>query len=589
MAAKTQYKMNKTKGRVISVNESLVGAQITEGAVINGEVAYIIIEDGKRLKSEVIDVKSGNTVYLQVFEDTSWMRAGDLVEFSGLPLAVKLGPGILGSVTDGLQNPLYELAKIEWFLERGLEVEPLDTTVKWLFTPSVQKGDVVTGGGILGAVPEKLFEHKIFVPFSMQENYTVAHIADKGNYTIDEDIAIVKDSAGHSIKLQMAFDWPVKKPMPFHERSVPVTPLPTGIRILDALFPIAYGGTACCPGPFGAGKTVLQHSLAKHSQADIVIMAACGERAGEAVEIFKDFPELIDPKTGKSLMDRTYIVGNTSSMPVAAREASVYLATTVGEYYRKQGLDVLILADSTSRWAQALRETSGRKEEIPGPEAFPMYISTLISAFYDRAGVDILENGQTGSLSIMGTVSPAGGNFDEPVTQATLLSTGAFWGLSRALSDARKYPAIDRIDSNSKYPSLLKIEEVSLLMELLRDGKSIASNILLMGEKGITDEAYISYQKAELVDAVFLQQNSFNDVDGVTNPDRLRIMFDIVKEIIDAPVTLKGKENIRSHFNFMRQAYMDWNLIQVDDEKFEKQKTQILNLVKKMGHAKENI
>lgn len=575
--------MNKSKGRVVSVNESLVGVEITEGAVINGEVAYIIIEDGKRLKAEVIDVKTGNMVYLQVFEDTSWMKFGDIVEFSGLPLAVKLGPGILGSVTDGLQNPLYELAKKEWFLERGLEVEPLDTTVKWHFTPSVKEGDIVTGGSVLGSVPEKLFKHKIFVPFSMQGNYTVESIIEEGDYTIEKDIVTVKDADGNSKKLQMAFDWPVKTPMPFNKRSVPVTPLPTGIRILDALFPIAYGGTACCPGPFGAGKTVLQHSLAKHSKADIVIMAACGERAGEAVEIFKDFPELIDPKTGKSLMDRTYIVGNTSSMPVAAREASVYMATTVGEYYRKQGLDVLMLADSTSRWAQALRETSGRKEEIPGPEAFPMYISTLISAFYDRAGVDILENGETGSLSIMGTVSPAGGNFDEPVTQATLLSTGAFWGLSRALSDARKYPAIDRIDSNSKYPSLLKHEEVAFLLELLREGKTIASNILLMGEKGITDEAYISYQKAELVDAVFLQQNSFNDVDGVTDPKRLRVMFDVVKEIIDAPVTLKGKEEIRSHFNFMRQAYIDWNMIQVDNETFQKQKSQILNLVKTMG------
>lgn len=581
--------MKKAKGEVVSVNESLVGARNTEGAVINGEVAYIILEDGKRLKSEVIDVKTGGVVYLQVFEDTGWMRIGDTVEFTGLPLAVKLGPGILGSVTDGLQNPLYELAKKEWFLERGLEVSPLDNTQKWYFTPTVLKGETVTGNSVLGHVPEKLFQHKIFVPFSIQGEYTVEHIVPEGEYTIDETIATIKDSNGNVQELQMAFDWPVKKPMPFHERSVPEKPMPTGIRILDALFPIAFGGTACNPGPFGAGKTVLQHSLARHSQADVVIIAACGERAGEAVEVFKDFPELLDPRTGKSLMDRTYIVGNTSSMPVAAREASVYMATTVGEYYRKQGLNVLILADSTSRWAQALRETSGRKEEIPGPEAFPMYISTLISAFYDRAGVEMLSDGNTGSLSIIGTVSPAGGNFDEPVTQATLLSTGAFWGLSRALSDARKYPAIDRIDSTSKYPSLLQREEVIYLLELLRDGKTIASNILLMGEKGITDESYIRYQKSELLDSVFLQQNSFDDVDGVTNPDRLRLMFVMVKEIIDAPVAIQGKEAIRSHFNFMRQAFLDWNYIQLKDEKFEKQKSKLLTLVKKMGYAKENV
>ena len=581
--------MQRAKGKVVSVNESLVSAQTISGAVMNGEVAYIVIEDGKRLKAEVIDVKEGNRVYLQVFEDTSWMKVGDPVEFTGLPLAVKLGPGILGAVTDGLQNPLYELGKIEWFLERGLEVAPLDPNVKWHFTPKVHKGDTVTGGSVLGTVPEKLFEHKIFVPFSLRGDYTVEHIAETGDYTIDDPIATIKDASGKTIPLTMAFEWPVKMPMPFNQRSVPQKSLPTGIRILDALFPIAYGGTACNPGPFGAGKTVLQHSLARHSQADVVIIAACGERAGEAVEVFKDFPELIDPRTGKSLMDRTYIVGNTSSMPVAAREASVYMATTVGEYYRKQGLNVLILADSTSRWAQALRETSGRKEEIPGPEAFPMYISTLISAFYDRAGVEILPDGAEGSLSIIGTVSPAGGNFDEPVTQATLLSTGAFWGLSRALSDARKYPAIDRIDSNSKYPSLLEQEEVTYLLELLRDGKTIASNIILMGEKGITDEAYIRYQKAELLDAVFLQQNSFHEVDGVTAPDRLRFMFDMVKEIIDAPLTIEGKEEIRSHFNFIRQAFLDWNYMRPDEEGFQKQQSKLLNLVKKRGHVAENV
>ncbi|MBO3116069.1 V-type ATP synthase subunit A [Winogradskyella sp. DF17] len=581
--------MENAKGKVVSVNESLVGVKNTEGSVMNGEVAYIILEDGKRLKSEVIDVKSGNLVYLQVFEDTSWMKVGDAVEFTGLPLSVKLGPGILGTVTDGLQNPLYELAKKEWFLERGMVVEPLNTEVKWHFTPRVKKGDLVSGSSILGTVPEKLFEHKIFVPFLLQGLYTVESIIGEGDYTINDTIAIVENDTGNSIELTMAFDWPVKRPMPFHERSVPAETLPTGMRILDALFPIAYGGTACSPGPFGAGKTVLQHSIAKHSRADVVIIAACGERAGEAVEVFKDFPELIDPRTGKSLMDRTYIVGNTSSMPVAAREASVYMATAVGEYYRKQGLDVLILADSTSRWAQALRETSGRKEEIPGPEAFPMYISTLISAFYDRAGVEILADGSKGSLSIIGTVSPAGGNFDEPVTQATLLSTGAFLGLSRELSDARKYPAIDRIDSSSQYPSLISTEEVRFLKELLKEGKTIASNLLLMGERGITNDAYITYQKSELLDAVFLQQNSFDDVDGVTNPERLRMMFNMVKHIIDTPVHADTKEDIRSHFNFLRQAFLDWNYLKIEDPQFGKQKTKIMNLVKQKADVKENV
>jgi V/A-type H+-transporting ATPase subunit A len=573
------------KGKVISVNESLVGVETTEGSVMNGEVAYIVLEDGKRLKAEVIDIKPGKMVYLQVFEDTSWMRVGDLVEFTQLPLTVKLGPGILGSVTDGLQNPLYKLAEQETFLERGMDVAPLDTSIKWEFTPQVRKGDQVSGGSVLGSVPEKIFEHKIFVPFQLTDTYTIETIVEKGHYTINDTIATVKDSSGNQRQLTMTFDWPVKQPMPFHSRSVPTETLPTGMRILDALFPLAYGGTACSPGPFGAGKTVLQHSIAKHSKTDIVIIAACGERAGEAVEVFKDFPELIDPRTGNSLMDRTYIVGNTSSMPVAAREASVYVATAVGEYYRKQGLDVLILADSTSRWAQALRETSGRKEEIPGPEAFPMYISTLIAAFYDRAGVEELPDGSKGSLSILGTVSPAGGNFDEPVTQATLLSTGAFLGLSRELSDARKYPAIDRIDSSSQYPSLISPKEVKEMKDLLNEGKTIASNLLLMGERGITNEAYITYQKSELLDAVFLQQNSFDDVDGVTNPERLRTMFDMVKYIIDSPIHAETKDEIRTHFNFLRQAFIDWNYLKPDDPAFEQQKTKIMNLVKQKAHA----
>ncbi|NND04840.1 MAG: V-type ATP synthase subunit A [Saprospiraceae bacterium] len=581
--------MQKTKGEVISVSESLVGVTNLQGPISNGEVAHISIEDDTRLKAEVIDVKSGGLAYLQVFEDTSWIKVGDAVIFDGQALSVRLGPGILGTVTDGLQNPLYELAKKEWFLERGMEVDPLDNTKEWSFSPMVKVGDVVSAGSVIGVVPEKIFQHKIFVPFSLNGKYTVKHIVPEGDYTIVQDIALLEDLKGSSISLQMAFEWPVKESMPFHKRSVPQEPLPTGIRILDALFPIARGGTACIPGPFGAGKTVLQHSLARHSLVDVVIIAACGERAGEAVEIFKDFPDLMDPRTGNSLMDRTYIVGNTSSMPVAAREASVYLAATVGEYFRKQGLDVLILADSTSRWAQALRETSGRKEEIPGPEAFPMYISTLISAFYDRAGLELLPENETGSLSIIGTVSPAGGNFDEPVTQATLLSTGAFWGLSRALSDARKYPAIDRIDSNSRYPSLLEQDEVEYLLELLRDGKTIASNLILMGEKGITDEAYIRYQKAELTDAVFLQQNSFHDVDGFTNPERLKEMCAAIRQIIDAPVHLEGKESIRSHFNFIRQAFIDWNTILPDDEAYDKQRSKIMNLVKQGLHATENV
>ncbi|MFQ3579477.1 MAG: V-type ATP synthase subunit A [Bacteroidales bacterium] len=581
--------MSKTIGFVTGVNESLVTAKYDSGGVVNGEVAYIITEDGKKLKSEVIEVKSNKTVEIQVFEDTSWLRVGDRIEFTGKLLSVKLGPGILGSVTDGLQNPLYELAKIEWFLERGLEVSPLDTTRKWKFTPTIKQGDTVTGGSIIGWVPENLFQHKIFIPFQLEGNFIVKNIKSEGEYTVEDVIAEISDDKNNIHVIKLAFDWPVKKSMPFNIRAVPSETMPTGIRIFDALFPISYGGTACNPGPFGAGKTVLQHCLAKFSQVDVVIIAACGERAGEAVEVFKDFPEIIDPRTGRSLMERTYIVGNTSSMPVAAREASVYIAASVGEYYRKQGLNVLMLADSTSRWAQALRETSGRKEEIPGPEAFPMYISTLIAGFYDRAGVEILPDGKKGSLTIIGTVSPAGGNFDEPVTQATLLCTGAFWGLSRALSDARKYPAIDRLDSNSKYNSILAKEDVQLCKALLREGKLISSNIILMGEKGVTDEAYRIYQKSELLDAVFLQQDSFHKVDMMTTPDRLKKMFAMVKNIIESPIKISGKDKIRTHFNYLRQAFIDWNQISENDKAFTEKEKQILILIEQGKNDTQNV
>jgi V/A-type H+-transporting ATPase subunit A len=461
--------------------------------------------------------------------------------------------------------------------------------LKWDFTPKVKAGDEVKAGDVLGTVPEKMFEHKIFVPFDLTGKFTVESVVEKGEFRIDDTVVKAKDEKGNTKEFTMAFEWSVKKSMPFNDRSVPSKTLPTGVRIFDSLFPIAYGGTACNPGPFGAGKTVMQHTLAKYANVDVVIVAACGERAGEAVEVFKEFPELIDPRTGKSLMDRTYIVGNTSSMPVAAREASVYIAASVGEYYRKQGLNVMMLADSTSRWAQALRETSGRKEEIPGPEAFPMYISTLIAAFYDRAGVELLPDGSQGSLTIVGTVSPAGGNFDEPVTQATLLSTGAFWGLSRALSDARKYPAIDRLDSNSKYPSLLSDEDVALCKDLLKEGKMISSNIILMGEKGVTDETYIQYQKSELLDAVFIQQDSFHEVDTPTPPDRLNKMFAMVKEIIETPVNIKGKDEIRTHFNYLRQSFIDWNVLKIDSSDYGAQESKIRNLIKQGQHDTENV
>jgi len=401
-------------------------AVAVDGNIMQNEVAYII-KGEERLKSEIVRIGDG-VAYLQVFESTKGLKIDDPVEFSGELLSVQLGPGLLGQVYDGLQNPLPELAAhYGFFLPRGVELKPLDEERKWEFTPAVKKGDVVVPGMFLGYVPEGIFKHAIMVPFHFQGELTVEDVAETGEYKITDTIARLKDEKGVIHEISMAFNWPVKIPIrAYKDKIVPIDPLVTQSRIIDTFFPIAKGGTFCIPGPFGAGKTVLQHILSRHAQVDVVVVAACGERAGEVVELLREFPELEDPRTGKTLMDRTIIICNTSSMPVAAREASVYTAVTLGEYYRQMGLDVLLLADSTSRWAQAMRELSGRLEEIPGEEAFPAYLESRIAEFYERAGLVKLVNDEIGSLTIGGTVSPAGGNFEEPVTQSTLKVVGAF-------------------------------------------------------------------------------------------------------------------------------------------------------------------
>ncbi|MDD3806654.1 MAG: V-type ATP synthase subunit A, partial [Candidatus Marinimicrobia bacterium] len=449
----------KILGEITSINGNMISVRF-KGNIVQNEVGYVILGD-ERLKSEVIKIKD-DLAFMQVYELTKGIKIGDPVEFTHEMLSVQLGPGVLSRVYDGLQNPLNALAeKYGFFLPRGVVLDAVDLEKRWTFSPSVKKGDVVYRGMSLGSVPEGIFDHKIMVPFNFYDEYTVESIVQNGDYKVTDEVAVLTDSRGEKHSVIMLFEWPVKVPIDaYTQKLIPREPMSTRVRIVDTFFPVNKGGTYCIPGPFGAGKTVLQQLTSRYADVDIVIIAACGERAGEVVETLREFPKLEDPSTGKTLMERTVIICNTSSMPVAAREASVYTAATIGEYYRQMGLDVLILADSTSRWAQAMREVSGRLEEIPGEEAFPAYLESRIAEFYERAGYVELPDGTFGSLTIGGTVSPAGGNFEEPVTQATLKVVGAFHGLSRARSDARRYPAIDPLDSWSKYKGIIPAEKV---------------------------------------------------------------------------------------------------------------------------------
>ncbi len=561
--------MTNTKGAVTGVNGNMVSVRV-EGAVSMNEVAYIVV-GGKRLKAEIIRVQ-GDTVQTQVFEMTKGIRVGDPVEFSGEMLAVELGPGLLGKIYDGLQNPLPEVAiKTGYFLEPGVYLDALNRETKWAWTPVAKAGDKVERSDTLGTVPEGAFVHRVMVPFGMYGSYAVKSVKPAGSYTVTEEVAVLEDEAGASIPVKMLFSWPVKRAIDcYAERLKPVEPMVTKNRIIDTFFPVAKGGTYCIPGPFGAGKTVLQQVTSRNADVDIVIIAACGERAGEVVETLKEFPELIDPRTGKSLMERTIIVCNTSSMPVAAREASVYTAVTMAEYYRQMGLDVLLLADSTSRWAQAMREMSGRLEEIPGEEAFPAYLESVIAGFYERAGIVRLKDGGTGSVTIGGTVSPAGGNFEEPVTQATLKVVGAFHGLSRERSDARKYPAIHPLESWSKYKSLLPGASVAWAHKYLERGSEVGQMMKVVGEEGTSLDDFNVYLKGEFLDAVYLQQNSFDAVDAAVSPERQQAMFQRSVRVLGSSFDFKDKDAARGWFNQLRQRFLDMNGVEWGTDAFRK-------------------
>jgi V/A-type H+-transporting ATPase subunit A len=587
-----------TPTRVVAVQESLVSIQAgwQDGRLLplmKNEVVYIQPErvglEGRRerLKAEVLRVR-GDLADAQVFEDTSGVAVGDPVEQSGEMLSVVLGPGLLGQVYDGLQNPLESIAiQHGTFLPRGAHVVPLDFNKKWSFVPRVQTGARLRAGGLLGTVQEGRFTHKILAPFDQQGEIEVTWIQE-GSVTLDTPVVRVRDQQGREHSLDLTRRWPVRRPLANHmlrsrvtERLYPHELMTTTIRLIDTFFPVARGGTGCIPGPFGAGKTVLQHQLAKHSSVDIVIVVACGERAGEVVETITEFPQLSDPGTGGSLMDRTIIICNTSSMPVAAREASIYTGVTLGEYYRQMGFHVLLLADSTSRWAQAMRETSGRLEEIPGEEAFPAYLDSTIRSVYERAGLIRAADGAEGSLTMIGSVSPAGGNFEEPVTQSTLGTVKCFLGLSYDRAYKRFYPAIDPLISWSRYREQLAawfsenvdpswVERVTTLQELLEQGDAVQQMMQVTGEEGVTTEDYVTYQKSLFLDMVFLQQDAFDKVDASVPLERQRVALARVYGLVIRDYAFTDKAAVREYFTRLTGLFKNFNYAETESPEYKR-------------------
>jgi V/A-type H+-transporting ATPase subunit A len=578
----------------VGVQESLVTIDVSQVPVKKNEVGYILVGE-ERLKAEVLRIQ-GDTADMQVFEETNGVRVGDTVELTGGMLSVELGPGLLGQVFDGLQLPLAALAESHgFFLPRGAEVDAVDRGKKWKFEPSASIGDSLVAGQTLGSVQEGPFLHKIMVPFDEPEAVELTWIRG-GSFTVDEHIARIRRSDGEETELTMCRRWPVRQPVPqgmfqrrLAERLYPSEPITTTQRIIDTFLPIARGGTGCIPGPFGAGKTVLQSCIARHSTIDIVIIIACGERAGEVVETIKEYPETEDPRTGRSLMDRTIIVCNTSSMPVAARESSIYTGLTMAEYYRQMGYHVLCIADSTSRWAQAMRETSGRMEEIPGEEAFPAYLDSSIRNVYERAGLMRTPNAEEGSVTLIGTVSPAGGNFEEPVTQATLSTVKTFLGLS---SERAFYPAIDPLISWSRYLDQLQdwfaanlgedwVDSVKALQDLLVEGDGIYRMMQVTGEEGISLDDYIRWQKSVLLDMVYLQQDAFDEVDASMSRERQSESFRFLKQLIDNNYDFAERDTARDFFTELTSLYKNWNYSPYNSPEYARYKDEVTELIER--------
>ena len=568
-----------TKGKVKGIISNLVTVEV-DGPVSQNEIAYIEL-GAQKLMAEVLKVV-GKNVFVQVFESTRGLKVGNDVEFMGHLLEVTLGPGLLSRNYDGLQNDLDKLTGI--FLQRGEYNYPLDTEKLWSFKPIAIVGDKVEAGTWLGEVDENFQPHKIMVPFKMEGFYTVKSIVDAGEFKILDTIAIIVDADGKEHAITMVQKWPVKKAITVHtEKPRPFKLLETGVRTIDTANPIVEGGTGFIPGPFGTGKTVMQHAISKQAEADIVIIAACGERANEVVEIFVEFPELEDPHTGRKLMERTIIIANTSNMPVASREASVYTAMTISEYYRAMGLRVLMMADSTSRWAQALREMSNRMEELPGQDAFPMDLSAIIATFYSRAGYVYLKNGQTGSITFIGTVSPAGGNLKEPVTEGTKKAARCFFALEQARADRKRYPAVNPIDSYSKYIEYPEFEEyiskrispnwtsmVNDMKTILQRGKEVQEQINILGDDGVPVDYHITFWKSEVIDFVILQQDAFDKIDAVTPLERQEFMLNLVMDICHANFDFNGFVDVMDYFKRIINVCKQMNYSKFHSEDFEK-------------------
>ena len=578
-----------TKGIVKGIVSNLVTIE-ADGPVLQNEICYIYT-GGDRLMSEVIKIVGKNT-YVQVFESTRGLKVGAEVEFAGHMLEVTLGPGMLSRNYDGLQSDLDKMEGI--FLKRGDYTFPLDENKLWDFKPIATKGNTVTAGTWLGEVVENSQPHKIMVPFVFDGKYKLKWLASEGQYTINDKIAIITDTSDNDVEINMMQRWPVRKAITAYiVKPRPFKLLETGIRTIDTTTPIVEGGTGFIPGPFGTGKTILQHAIAKQAEADVVIVAACGERANEVVEIFAEYPHLIDPHTGRKLMERTIIIANTSNMPVAAREASVYTAMTIAEYYRSMGLKILLMADSTSRWAQALREMSNRLEELPGPDAFPMDLSAIISNFYGRAGYVELANGATGSITFIGTVSPAGGNLKEPVTENTKKVARCFYALEQERADKKRYPAVNPIDSYSKYleyPEFAEyigkrvspdwISSVNELRTRMQRGKEIAEQINILGDDGVPVAYHVIFWKSELIDFVILQQDAFDDIDSVTPIERQKYMVDLIMHICRTEFEFPVFNDVMDYFKKMINICKQMNYVVFLSEDFVRLKKELENLVK---------
>jgi V/A-type H+/Na+-transporting ATPase subunit A len=568
---------NIATGKVVAAFGNLLQVEFT-GSIRQGEVCMVCLANGVTLKSEVIEIV-GDIAKIQVFEDTRDVSLGMPVSFESHLLEAELGPGLIGSIVDGLQNPLEEVAQSSGlFLRRGVYLPSIDRKKCWNFNPVAQVGNIMSRGDSLGFTMEGRFHHEIMVPFSCYGTYTITWVIEAGSYPIETVVAKATDENGIERSFTMLQKWPIKIPLLEGEKKKATQMMDTGLRILDTQFPVVKGGTFCSPGPFGAGKTVLQHHLSKYSSVDLVVIVACGERAGEVVEVLRTFPHLVDPHTGETLMKRTIIICNTSSMPVAAREASIYMGATVAEYYRQMGLNVLLLADSTSRWAQAMREMSGRLEEIPGEEAFPAYLASRIAAFYERSGLIALRSGKMGSLTIGGAVSPAGGNFEEPVTQATLSVVGAFHGLSRERSDARRYPAIDPLISWTKYLDEVDLglsksvpgwgSKVKRSLSFLKRGDDIGKRMEVVGEEGTSIQDMIVYLKSELYEFAYLQQNAFDKEDCYSPLKRQIPLFELIQSIFDAEFHFEVHDEARSFFLELQNEIKNMNFMSFESEAY---------------------